>query len=190
MKYRNKSVCFFVLLFVITGLMAVSAFGANYKKAYRKIVKKFEKSYPPSSSKYISDTNKYLLVYIDNDKIPELVCDHTYYYLSIYTYKKGKTKCLTYCKSKYGKSYTWPYGAMGNYGYSYLPKGNSVFNRNANSAGAEYVDTFYRIKKGKLKCYNSIIYDMTKNGAVLPERKEYLSLSGKYTKNKILNILK
>ena len=190
MKQRRILLKTIILVALFLLVFTTTANAAGYKKAYRKIVKQFEKDNPAISSSYFSVKNKYSLIHIDKNKTPELVCEHAGYYIAVYTYKKGKAKCLTYRKDKWGEMFVWSFGAMGNYGYYYIPKKNTIFNRNANGAGAEYIDSFFTIKNGRFKFKKSIRYDMTKKGTRLPERKEYKPICGKYSKRIILKKLK
>lgn len=91
----------------------------------------------------------YGLVYFDEDDVPELVADHTGYFMSLYTYHDGRIYTLMN---------EWGYGAMGNSGYEYCPGKNSLRNYNTDyaglilyttycSVGAEYtMDTVVSIK--------------------------------------------
>lgn len=185
-RRRVWFVLLMLLMLLALSALPVQAAGKGYKKAYTNIVKRFEKKNP--ATRYAS--NKYALIYLDNNKVPELVCDHTGYYISVYTYKNGKARCLTYRKDKYGSSYYWAYGAMGNHGYYFRPKKNSVYNRDANGAGQEYVDTFFKIKGYRLKATKSLKYDMTKAGTKLPERKKYKMIRGRISAARMLKKLK
>jgi hypothetical protein len=95
-------------------------------------------------SEYTGDTSlEYDLIYLDEDSTPELVVGVTWYYVSVYTYSSG----LLYTIMD-----DWPYGAMGNSGYEYIPKKNIIRNYNSDLAGAivweyyGYVDENYEIQ--------------------------------------------
>ena len=75
----------------------------------------------------------YDLIYVDEDEIPELVSGKRGYYVNLYTYHDG---------TLYTLMYDWGYGAMGNAGYEYAPRENSLRNYNADQAGA-IMHTYY-----------------------------------------------
>lgn len=165
--------------------------GSNYKRAYRNVIKSFCIREPEST---YSD-NRFALIYIDKDKIPELVCDRYGYRMEIYTYKKGKAYCLTYSKYKYGTFtdilYSWPYGMGGNAGYYYLPKKNSVFNENGDSGPISCVShSFYKInRKNRLSLskYHRYMLDETK---IIPRYPQYKRIEGIMSKRQILKKLR
>lgn len=70
---------------------------------------------------------EYNLIYFNEDDIPELVAGVNGYYVSLYTYRDG---------SVYTLMDRWGYGAMGNAGYEYSERNNSLTNFNADFAGA------------------------------------------------------
>lgn len=154
---------------------------AKYKTAYLKIVKQFDKQYPQRG--YAK--NRYALVNIDNDKIPELICDHQGYFLSVYTYKNGKTYCLT--REKKGKNGTWAYGAGGNAGYYYLPKKNTILNVKYSYPGSYY--TYWKITKQIFKQTKQRCYKIGK-GAKTPSIKKYKFLGGNKSLSQIKKLLK
>ena len=80
------------------------------------------------------DGLEYDLIYLNDDDIPELVAGMTGYYASMYSYFAGEL----YTIMDY-----WPYGAMGNTGYDYIPKGNLIRNYNSDLAGAIVYETYY-----------------------------------------------
>ena len=75
----------------------------------------------------------YDLIHVDEDEIPELVSGKRGYYVNLYTYQEGTVYTLMY---------DWGYGAMGNSGYAYAPRENSLRNYNADQAGA-IMHTYY-----------------------------------------------
>ncbi len=81
---------------------------------------------------------KYNLIYFDDDDIPELVAGAQGYYVSLYTYCDGKV---------YPLMDQWAYGAMGNAGYEYSERKNSLRNYNADFAGAIYYATYMRMNE-------------------------------------------
>jgi len=135
-----------------------------WAEPYKKIVKRLEKENKGSESKLTYD-----LIYFNDDKIPELVAGHTGYWVSMYTYEDGKV---------YTVIDHWPYGAMGNVGYEYIPKKNVLRNYNNDFAGASQYTYFGKMKRHKLVDYYSkelrrdMFIDKNKNG--IPEEDEFL----------------
>ena len=101
---------------------------ADYREAYLAVGKLKEME---SDGKI-----EYELVYFDEDDIPELVADHTGYFMSLYTYHGGKIYTLMN---------EWGYGAMGNAGYEYCPRKNSLRNYDADYAGLILYTTYCSI---------------------------------------------
>jgi len=97
---------------------------SSYKEAYINIINKFEERH---------EDFEYDLIYLDDDDIPELVAGVNGYFVSVYTYSCGEVYLIMD---------EWGYGAMGNHGYDYIPKGNVICNYNADLAGL-IVYTFY-----------------------------------------------
>lgn len=94
----------------------------NYKDAY---------AYVARLNNMSNENYTYELIYVNDDDIPELVIDNLGYYVSMYSYKDGYVSCYMD---------HWPYGAMGNVGYTYVPRKNIIFNSNYDHAGLiEYV---------------------------------------------------
>lgn len=79
---------------------------------------------------------QYNLVYFDEDDIPELVADNRGYSMSLYVYHDGRIYTLMD---------GWGYGAMGNAGYEYCPRKNSLRNYNADYAGLILYTTYCSI---------------------------------------------
>lgn len=84
------------------------------------------------------DNLEYDLIYLNEDDIPELVVDKTGYEVSIYTYSSGEL---------YTIMDHWPYGAMGNAGYEYIPRKNVIRNYNADLAGAIMYISYDRVNE-------------------------------------------
>ena len=97
---------------------------ADYREAYAQIAKLYNMG---------GDSYKYDLIYGDDDDIPELVIDTPGYRVSLYTYADGRAQCLMH---------DWAYGAMGNYGYSYVPGKSIYYNHNTDHAGAIHYDSY------------------------------------------------
>jgi len=102
---------------------------SDYREAYRAVSKLCDIE---SSGK-----EEYNLIYFDDDDIPELVAGVDGYYTSLYTYKDGTVYTLMS---------RWAYGAMGNAGYDYCPKLNSMRNYNTDYAGAILYTTYMSIR--------------------------------------------
>lgn len=81
-------------------------------------------------------TMEYNLIYVDEDTVPELAAGLSGYYVSLYTYHDGTVYTLMD---------EWAYGAMGNTGYEYSPKKNSLRNYNTDYAGAILYTTYMTI---------------------------------------------
>ncbi len=103
---------------------------ASYQEAYRYLAKILALEN--------GDGCMYDLIYVDEDENPELVCGQPGYFVTLYTYADGKAYCVM---SQMG------YGVGGNYGYSYLPNENKIFNLNSDYAGAILYNTEMRIGK-------------------------------------------
>lgn len=82
---------------------------------------------------------EYSLIYFDEDEIPELVAGVNGFYTSLYTYHDGTVYTLMD---------RWPYGVMGNAGYEYCPRKNSLRNYNTDYAGAILYITYWEIGPG------------------------------------------
>ncbi len=141
---------------------------SNYQEAYRAI----------SQLCIMEDENapelKFNLIYFDDDEIPELVTGVNGYYMSLYTFQGGTVYCLMD---------DWGYGAMGNAGYEYSPKKNSLRNYNADYAGALMYTTYMAIgSQHSLEITASIetfnFDDVNGNG--IPDEEEYDSM-GNYS---------
>ncbi len=101
-----------------------------WKKAYLNLLQAIALDETEVYSKELS----YKLIYIDADEIPELVVSRNGYFVWVFTYApEGKyedVKEVNVILENCG------YGAMGNVGYSYLPKDNIIYNYNSDFAGA------------------------------------------------------
>ncbi len=71
---------------------------------------------------------QYDLIWFDDDDIPELVAGLNDYYVSMYTYDADSDEVFCVIED-------WPYGAGGNEGYEYIPRGNVLRNYNSDYAG-------------------------------------------------------
>lgn len=101
----------------------------GYKEAYRAVSRLCDLE--------SGGREEYNLIYFDDDDIPELVAGVNGYYTSLFSYKDGKV---------YALMNRWAYGAMGNAGYEYCPKMNSMRNYNADYAGAIMYTTYMAIR--------------------------------------------
>jgi len=125
-----------------------------------------------------SQEEEYNLIYFDEDDIPELVVGLDGYYNSLYTYHDGTVYTLMD---------QWPYGAMGNAGYEYVPGKNSLLNYNTDYAGAILYTTYMAMNEqydmelvAQITTYN--FDDVNENG--MPDENEEGSL-GYYSKSYI-----
>ena len=112
---------------------------------------------------------EYGLIYVNEDDIPELVAGMNGYYVSVYSYSSGGL-----CTVMDG----WPYGAMGNSGYEYIPGGNVVRNYNSDLAGAIVYEAYYRMDENlELQEYYSEVLSIwmfkDSNGNYMVDEGEY-----------------
>lgn len=104
----------------------------NWKKQYKKLINNLHKQ----DHKYT-----YNLVYVNKDKIPELVVNHSdNYTVSLYTYGKGKV---------YTVIENWSYGMGGTVTYEYLPQKN-VIRIQGSDITATWTENYFKIKKMEL----------------------------------------
>lgn len=131
---------------------------SDYKTAYLDVINSAEDS----------DTLKYNLIHIDDNDIPELVIGHNGFYVNLYTYADGKVYTLMD---------HWSYGAMGNAGYEYVPKMNSIRNYNSDYAGLIGFTAYCSITAEHTLEATTIIetrlYEDT-NGDGIPQDEEYI----------------
>lgn len=101
-----------------------------------------EKAYIPAYAEVIQqleaewDEITYEFIYLNDDRIPELVAGHSGYWVSVYTFAAGEV---------YTVMDDWGYGAMGNSGYDYLPQENVIRNYNTDLAGIILYTTYCRM---------------------------------------------
>lgn len=99
----------------------------DYREAYEAVMK---------FSALDNEEQGYDLIYFDEDDIPELTVGHSGYFISMFTYDDGML---------YQVMDHWGYGAMGNPGYEYSSKKNSLRNYNADYAGAILYTTYMKM---------------------------------------------
>ena len=184
----KKRVSILVVLFLIcTVSLSMSVFAAsNYKQAYRKVVNKFEQKY--KSSDY--DKCLYNLIYIDEDKKPELIC------VAIKLMSDGKK--IWYTNSEY---YTFYSGREKNFhevwmnplgGHSSLP----FYERKKNKYGfriwdqGSISDVYWSIRQGKGTVGSTESYGRTGNIYDPPLNTKYKWIEGRFSKKEILKKLK
>ncbi len=131
---------------------------SDYKSAYLDIINSTENS----------DTLSYDLIYLDEDDIPELVLGMNGFYVNLYTYADGNVYTLMD---------HWGYGAMGNAGYEYVPRMNSMRNYNSDYAGLVGFTTYCSITSEHTLEATTVIetrlYEDT-NGDGIPQGEEYI----------------
>ena len=104
----------------------------NYQDSYSQLARLYNFERPAEYT--------FSLIYLDEDDIPELVCDVNGYYMDVYTFKGDHCQCIM---RDYG------YGAMGNHGYEYAEKKNVVRNYNTDYAGLIMNITYTQFIDGK-----------------------------------------
>lgn len=144
---------------------------SDYKEAYRAVSQlcRLEQETDNQDS-IIKWEEKYELIDIDGDDIPELAAGVSGYFVSLYTYRDGKVYTLMD---------EWGYGAMGNAGYEYCPGKNSLRNYNADMAGGIMNTTYMTVNdKYSIETVAYIVTynwdDANRNGALDPEEEASL----------------
>ena len=107
----------------------------SYQEAYEAVGRLLDMSNEDGAFEM---TVTYDLIDVDGDEVPELAAGVNGYYVSLYTYSDGKVYTLLD---------RWSYGVMGNAGYEYAPKKNSLRNYNSDYAGAILYTTYMEVKK-------------------------------------------
>ena len=107
----------------------------SYQEAYEAVGRLLDMSNEDGAFEM---TVTYDLIDVDGDEVPELAAGVNGYYISLYTYSDGKVYTLLD---------RWSYGVMGNAGYEYAPKKNSLRNYNSDYAGAILYTTYMEVKK-------------------------------------------
>lgn len=105
---------------------------SDYRQAYLNVIDRYLEEYADNSYVKLA----YDLIDFDGDEVPELVIGNDGYWVSMFTYADGML---------YTVMDQWAYGAMGNYGYEYLPGQNVLRNYNADGAGAIMWTSFAKI---------------------------------------------
>lgn len=93
----------------------------------------------------------YDLIFFDDDDIPELVVTLPGYRTTLYTYRDGKVVNVMRESETDDDEYGWPFGAGGNHGYDYIPRGNTMKNENSDYAGMILYITYYELDSKDLK---------------------------------------
>lgn len=179
---KKSSYLKLLLIMILCCMISVIPVQASSKKttakwatAYLKVIKKLNRERYPGT-KYTYD-----LIYFNNDRIPELVAGMDGYWVSMYTYSPSKKKVYTVIDQ-------WGYGAMGNAGYSYLPKKNTLYNQNSDYAGALNYVYYGKMKNYKIVSRYSkelkIQYFKDKNNNHAPDSNEYVKKPFYYYGNK------
>jgi|GEM_PF-1648168 len=125
-----------------------------WKAAYLELAETFE------------DDVQFDLVYVDEDDVPELVASQPCI-CYLYTFHEDKVSTLMD---------GWGFGAMGNIGYSYLPRANRVHNHNYDFAGLLRYDTYMKISPEKTLVKDVVVESWLfkdSNGNGYPDTGEY-----------------
>ena len=180
---KKKLLLTFILFSLIIASLPITATAANYKKAYRKVVNKFEKNNAGQSKVCVYD-----LIYINKDKKPELVCeckmmilDNINYqsYFEIYSFYSGKAKCSYWCRHTPASAYSMrPF---------YQPKKNVVGLRCWNQS--LQWDEFGSLKNGKISFKTKRTYGRSSTHLYPSLEPTYQWIEGKISKRKILDSL-
>lgn len=135
------------------------------REAYRAVLKLWELTY---KSELTCD-----LIYVDEDDTPELVVGREGYWVSMYTYCEGTIYTLMD---------QWPYGAMGNIGYEYIPRENRMRNYNNDFAGAILYTTYMKIMSAERNMLVDVVTQIETyhfddaNGNGMPDEEEQDSI--------------
>lgn len=118
-------------------------------KAYYSLIKDLHKS-----TEWSGGYNKYKLIYVDNDDVPELLAvdtpadvydnNGTYQYV-VYTYYNGKAKKL----SEFSSGVASAGGYRGD--TYYIKKSGKIYETSISAGSGEGTDIVYKMNKGKLK---------------------------------------
>lgn len=110
-----------------------SIYGESYNGSFETYQEAFLSVLDMSLLRYGEEDIYYDLIYFNDDDIPELVVDHTGYYVSMYLYEDGKLYCPIL---------DWGYGAGGNGGYEFVERTATVVNFNTDYAGMIYWNSY------------------------------------------------
>lgn len=177
----------FVLFLMIAFSMSISvSAAAKYKKAYKKVINRFEQKYKGKDY----DKCLYNQIYIDKDKKPELICvaiklmpdkKHTWYsYCEFYTFYSGKASCFY-------KGWSNPFSAHHSLTF-YQPKINQFGFRCWDQGSIS--DVYWSMRKGKGRRTKTVSYGRTGDINKPPLNSKYKWIEGKYTKKRVLKKLR
>ncbi len=115
----------------------VNIINEKWKEEYANLIKSWD-------SDHRSDLGelKYSLIYLDDDDIPELVCELDGYYIDVYTIKDDMAYCIMD---------KWGYGVGGNHGYYFEEREGKVTNINSDFAGAAVWTTVWEYQDYEMK---------------------------------------
>lgn len=118
------------------------AVNANVSEPLQEDIFGFETDYREEYSYKIQELSaqdesiQFALIDLIDNGVPELVADHPGYNASVFTcVDEGIVTLMD----------QWPYGAMGNAGYEYLPGKNVIHNSNMESAGAIIYESYMKV---------------------------------------------
>jgi len=117
---------------------------------------------------------KYDLIFLNDDNIPELIVTNPGYYTALYTYDAGQVIYAMKDEVFPDDESGWGYGAGGNAGYEFIPKGNVVRNYDNDYAGLIRYTSIFELDKNthqlvsKLdkELYEAHFNDKNNNGKV------------------------
>lgn len=144
----------------------------DYRKAYAEFALS---DYLESADKKDYPNCSFGLFCIDDDDIPELLSDHSGYFINLYRYDDNQVKEL----------FTGPYGTSGCEGYSYAPKKGLIYSRSTGYAGLNFYNSYESIQdNGEFgsDCYAKYYnYDDLDGDGEPSEEEEELAMSDSWT---------
>ena len=127
---------------IFEAVMNSYAVNANVSEPLQEDIFGFETDYREEYSYKIQELSaqdesiQFALIDLIDNGVPELVADHPGYNASVFTcVDEGIVTLMD----------QWPYGAMGNAGYEYLPGKNVIHNSNMESAGAIIYESYMKV---------------------------------------------
>ena len=183
MKLKSKIalVLLLALSLAFQGITVTPASAADtdqaYKKAYYKLVKELY-----NSDVYTGGFDRYALIYLDDDDIPELLAVHTpidiydnngVYCYALYTYYDGKAVMLGY--------YTSGVASAGGYrgNTMYIKKSGKLYESYMQAANGNGGDIIYQLQNGEMVELGQGTYNIESDNSIWNGK---AVSSSKYTK--------